>query len=472
MKTLLRQDLGGTAPTGAGECLLALWLISDAQVLDAAAPARCEWVELLGDIPKWQPLLHMHRPYDALVHWALAAHVDAVRRQPCAPVSGRPYDLALSLGDNIDNAQHNELQTFLALVAGGTAQLSAFGSAQDTSDWDGQAPWPYWSPDAQVDDPWKRQGYPAIPDFLAGASAALQAPGLGFPWTSVPGNHDVMRQGTALPRPDIEAIATGAHKQLRQPAGLDPADPLACFVEDPAAFSRDGFRTVTPLAGRRAVSAREWITAHAARGAAGFGAAGGQADAVIDTPAARILLLDTNHPLGDFEGSVGQAQLDWLDARLTETDRTPGRIALLASHHGTVSLTNTRGNDPQRRQADALTALLHRHPSVVAWLVGHRHLHAIQAHPGPNGGFWEISTGALIDWPVQARAVELLRHPDGQLTIACTLQDHGAASDSPAGWHYQLARRFAGAQALRMQGTPGDGTVRLLHPRVGAPCRP
>ena len=122
MKPLVRTDLGGTAPGGNAECLLALWLMSDVQVLDAASPARGEWVELLGDSPKWQPLLPMHRPYESLTHWALAEHVDKVRRDPTGPHSRRPYDLALSLGDNIDNAQHNELDAFLAIVAGGRAQ--------------------------------------------------------------------------------------------------------------------------------------------------------------------------------------------------------------------------------------------------------------------------------------------------------------------------------------------------------------
>jgi len=465
MRPVLRTDLGGHAPAGRGACLLALWLMSDVQVLDAASPARCEWVELLGGEPKWQPLLHMHRPYEALTHWALAAHVDRLRRHPLGPHSDRPYDLALSLGDNIDNAQHNELETFLAIVAGGRAQLPAWGSVQDAAGHTGTAPWPYWCPDADVDDLWKRQGYPAIPDFLERASAELVCQGLGIPWASVPGNHDLMRQGTALLEPGIERIAIGTDKLLRRPEGFDPADPLARFVDDPAAFSRGGTRRLDPAASRRAVSQQEWITAHVARDAAGYNAShaqGGQTDAVIDTEHARILLLDTNHPHGDFQGSVGTAQLEWLEQQLSEVDRQPGRIAVLASHHGSVSLTNTRGADPQRHPAAALTALLHRHPSAVAWLVGHRHLHEIRPHPGPGGGFWEISSGSLIDWPSQTRAVEFLRHGGGQLEIVCTLQDHGAPAGSLAHWHHALAQRFAGAQAAAMQGTPGDGDVRLL----------
>ena len=468
----LRAEPGAVEPPGLGESVLSLLLMSDVQVMDSISPARCEWVELLADQPKWQALLHMHRPYEALTHWALAAHVERARRDPVGPVSGRPHDLALFLGDNIDNAQHNEMQAFVDIVAGGTAQLSAFGGVHDVpSDW-GNRPWPFWSPRADVADRWKPQGYPAVADFLERASAPVLSQGLGFPWTALPGNHDLMRQGTALPEPAIEAIATGGDKLLLRPDGFDPVDPLALFVDTPAAFSRGGQRRIAASGTRRALDKRAWLAAVVQRGAAGFDAShvrSGQTDAAIDIGDARILMLDTNHPLGDYQGSIGKAQLEWLDAQLAEVGRERGRFAVLASHHGSVSLTNTRGDDPQREHADALFAVAHRHPCVVAWLVGHRHLHQIAPRPGPNGGFWEISTGSLIDWPVQARTLEFLRHPNGQFELACTLQDHGASAGSLAHLHHALARRFAGVHGTTMQGRPQDGTVRLLRPNMHLP---
>ena len=466
MTHLLRSDLGGTAPTGQGKALLSLFVMSDVQVVDSVSPARCEWVELLAHDPRWQPLLHMHRPHEALTHWALAAHVERVQLNPVAPWNQQSYDLCLSLGDNIDNAQHNELDTFLSIVAGGHAQMSARGGVHEPSGELGSGPWPYWCPEAGVDDLWKPLGYPVVPDFVARASAELVSPGLGFAWASLPGNHDLMRQGTALPDPEIEQIAVGRNKTLRRPDGLDPADPLARFVNQPAAFSQGSTRQMQPLYTRRAMGKHEWVAAHVARGAAGYTAhhaRTGTTDAVVDTEHVRVILLDTNHPAGDFEGSIGTAQLEWLEARLAEVDAQPGRLALLASHHGSVSLTNTRGNDPQRQHAAALSAVAHRHSCVVAWLVGHRHLHRIAPHPGPSGGFWEITTGAIIDWPSQARAVELLRHTDGQLEIVCTLQDHQAAPGSLAHLHLALARRFAGGLCGHLQGQPGDGNVRLLR---------
>ena len=53
---LLRTDLGGTLPTGAGETVFSLLHISDAHVIDTVSPARCEWIELLTEDPYWKPL--------------------------------------------------------------------------------------------------------------------------------------------------------------------------------------------------------------------------------------------------------------------------------------------------------------------------------------------------------------------------------------------------------------------------------
>lgn len=121
----------------------------------------------------------------------------------------------------------------------------------------GPGPWPYWSPNAQVADAFKPRGYPAVANYLSRASAELAAPGLGFAWTSVAGNRDRLRQGTALPDVEIAAIATGSAKTLRRPENLQPHDPLAFFVDQPVAFSRGMTREVAALASRAA----RWRTA-------------------------------------------------------------------------------------------------------------------------------------------------------------------------------------------------------------------
>ncbi len=474
MQHTLRTDLGGTPATEGGEAILSLLHLTDAHVIDPVSPARCEWVELLADDPLWKPLLHMHRPYEALTHWALAAHVERLHAQPWAPHSRRAYDLAVCTGDNIDNAQANELDAFVAILGGGRARMVAYGGVHDPSAGAGElggGPWPFWCPQANVPDLWKPRGYPVVEDFLARASAELHSAGLGFAWASLPGNHDYLRQGTAWTTAALEHIATGANKTLRRPTGFEPADPQSLYVSEPHLFSLGATRQVRPDARRRAITARDWLEAHRNAGAVGFAQHhidSGCADTWIDTEHVRVILLDTNHPGGNYEGSVGAAQLQWLDACLTEVDAS-GRIAVLCSHHGSESLTNTRGDDPERLLTAALLEVLHRHQSLVAWLVGHRHVHRVTPHPrrdGANSGFWEITTASIIDWPAQVRSVEILRQRDGNLEIVCTLLDHEAPDGSLAALHRDMSLRFAGERAQSMQGAAADGNVLLLRPRT------
>jgi metallophosphoesterase (TIGR03767 family) len=466
----LRTDLGGAIPTGQGLTLINLLHLSDAHVMDTVSPARCEWIELQAEDPYWNNLLHMHRPYEALTHWALAAHVAELRRNPFAPWTNKAFDLAISTGDSIDNAQANELQAFLKIMSGGSIALSAYGGVHEKGPELGPGAWPFWCPDAEVSDMWKPLGYPVVPGFVARASAELHSEGLGFAWTSVPGNHDVMRQGTALPNTAIEAIAVGARKALAGPSDFRPGDPQGLYVEHPEQFCSGTTRLISTSTLRRSVDRREWLAAHMQHGALGYGQSqvrSGKADAIVDTEHVRIILLDTNHPAGNFEGSIGSAQIAWLEERLVEVAQS-GRLVVLASHHGSASLKNERGADPERLLAQALIDTVHRHPCVVAWLVGHRHLHRVMAHPHPGGhggGFWEITTASIIDWPSQTRAVEIIRHGDGSLELVCTLLDHQGEAGSLAVLHRDLARRFAGGAAAHMRGEEGDGNVRLLLQR-------
>jgi metallophosphoesterase (TIGR03767 family) len=457
-------------PDGDGATVASICHLSDLHVMDVASPMRFEWIETLADDPRWRPLLHLHRPQESLVPWALAAHVDAIGLNPTT-LSGRQFDLVLSTGDNIDNAQRNELDAYLALISGGTAALSTSGGPQDAEGWEGPGPWPYWSPLAACDDTWKPRGYPVIDDLLERTSQPIVSSGVGLPWTSMPGNHDLLCQGTAFVDDELRRVAIGGEKALFPPTGFAPDDPLSLFVDEPAQFIGHGTRALAADPMRRDITVAEWVEAHAQAGAAGWskaeraawGIAGvSRGDAVIDLGDVVVIVVDTNHPYGDYQGSVGSEQLDWLDHCLTTVD-ADGRLAVLASHHGPASLVNHRGEDPQRRLAESVVETVHRHPSAVLWLTGHRHVHRITPWPGAAGGFWEITTGSIIDWPSERRSIELRRHGRHRVEIVTTVHGHHAPIGSLAGWHLDLARRFSGSQVrgATMAGTGLDRNVRL-----------
>ena len=55
--------------------------------------------------------------------------------------------------------------------------------------------------------------------------------------------------------------------------------------------------------------------------------------------------------------------------------------------------------------------------------------HSVQARSRTRrspGGFWEVNTAAHVDWPQQARTVELVDNRDGTLSIFGTIIDHVA----------------------------------------------
>lgn len=455
---VVRTELA-EAPSGAGAAVAALVHVSDLHVLDAASPMRFEWIETLAHDPRWHPLLHMYRPQEALVPWAVAAHLEAIRLAPVAPSSGRLVDLVLSTGDNIDNGQRNELDAYLALFAGGTVRLDARGSALEP-DPAGDAPWPFWCPEPGVADGWKPLGFPAVPGLLDRLGEPLTVPPLGLPWTSLPGNHDLMCQGTSFVPAALEAAAVGDRKALSPPPGFAPDDPLTLFVDAPERFLGAHPRRITAVADRRPIGLREWVDAHATAGASGL-TTGGSTDVVVDAGEVAVVLLDTNHPAGDYQGSIGGAQLAWLDEQLARADRA-GQLVVLASHHGSGSLINERPGADDRHLAAPLLDVLHRHPSVVAWLGGHQHRNRIRPHPGASGGFWEITTCSVIDWPVERRVVELVRHPGGGVEIVTTMQTHDAPAGSIAALHRDLARRFDPARVqTSREGTAADRETRL-----------
>lgn len=478
-----RADLaGGTAPDAAALAratpLARIAHLSDLHVMDASSPARAEHCQLLADDPRWRIMLPMHRPNELLVNHALASMVATLAASPVAPVTGGPLDLVLVTGDCVDNAQVNELRTYLAMLDGGVSQLPYDGVQSAGWGLDG-----FWCPEPGVDDHWKRAyGFPSFAGLLAALDQPLRSEGLGLGWLAVVGNHDWMRQGTAFTSSALEAIAVGDRKSTAMPAAFAPDDALRAYLDEPASYNIGApTRQVRADADRRIITKAEFISAHIASGNGAHPAIPGHGftapttgDYVHDLPRVRLIVLDTNHPAGHYQGSMGRSQLQWLEERLVEA---ADRWVVVATHHGLESLTNDTpdptGTSDERLLAEPVAEVFHRHDNVVAWMCGHRHVHRITPRPHPegrNGGFWEIVTASIIDWPSQARIVELLELADGRVMLACTLVDHDGdvhpgrdAATSLAGLagvHREVGANLAAlagpARWATLIGTPGD----------------
>lgn len=505
----VRDDLmEGATPSGqALQSLLRLGHLTDPQIADVQSPGRFEFFEQLRGAPGAEFYVPACRPQEALVAQAVAVMVGTLNGLGQSPETGAWLGLALSTGDSLDNAQFNELQWFLALLSGGTVETNSGGPLYEGVQADGWEPALYWRP-GPAPDPFKQRfGFPACPGLLEGAVRPFISPGLQVPWLSCFGNHDGLVLGTSVPTPEYEKILSGGQKAFDVPPGPGPLSEVGTFLSHPDRMLAGPRRPVAADPRRRSIGRKEFVQAHLQAAGTphghGFGPvnlASGTAYGVydIDGPVPlRVVMLDTTNMDGDFQGSIGARQARWLEDRLSEvharhfgpdgrvlTTGAADRLVVLASHHGLDTMTNDRHwpggreDDHPRVTARALEAMLHRFGNIVLWLNGHRHLNDVQPRPDPTGrtgGFWEVSTASMADWPCQSRVVELVSNGDDEVSILCTMVDGSAPADPEgaeglehlASLHRELASNhpFAGAGG-GTEGKPADRNVAL---RIACP---
>ena len=465
---IVRTELFAGDVTPVGEAIACIAHITDLHVTDAQSPARFEFVNRYWQDPRFRELLTMQRPQETLNTHAIAAMVRAINSVAAGPLTGAAPQIAVMTGDGVDNAQRNELTNFLALLGGGGVRPDSGAPGYDgvqRADWPGEI---YWKPDgaAEADVFQGALGFPAHPGLLDAATRPFEVEGLRIPWLVCYGNHEEVCQGVGLVTPALAAAMTGTRKPVGPPPGLDPDRAVETFTDHPEVFMAGESIEVPPDPDRRPISRREFIDAHVKAGGHGFTDRSYYAH---DTGAVRLIALDTVCEAGGADGSIDAEQLHWLERSLEEVHSSfrardgsavrtgnPDRYVVVMSHHGPDSLSNPRGE----QRGGELLQLLHRFPNVVLWLNGHTHSNRIV----PRNGFWEVTTGSIVDWPCQARLVELYRTAGGGVAIGCTMLDHDGAG--LAGLHRELAgnvpfRGFDDGSA----GGPEDRNAILLLPR-------
>jgi metallophosphoesterase (TIGR03767 family) len=504
---LVRQELASLAPAPARELvsLLHIGHLTDLQLADVQSPGRFEFFERLRGTPGAEAYVPSWRPQEALAPHAIAAMVATLSSSPLSAETGAPLGLCISTGDSLDNAQLNELRWFLTLLAGGTFTPNSGGAAYQGAQSAGWSPRAYWSPEPGPDPFKEGYGFPTYPGLLSEALQPLSSPGLSTPWLSCFGNHDGLVLGTALPTSSYEEMLLGAMKPFDLPAGAHPLSMVEEFTSRPELLLCGPGRRVEPDPERQTIGRRQFVAAHLDAGGApaghGFQGHNVQDETAygfydIDGPVPlRVVILDTTNLDGDFQGSIGLRQCRWLEERLIEVHSrhfgpdgsmwatgARDRLVVLASHHGLATMVNQRRDpagletDHPRLSAATVEPLLHRFGNVVLWLNGHRHVNDVQPRPDPSGrtgGFWEVSTASIADWPCQSRLVELATDGSGGLVVLGTMLDSAAPADPGLGQgperlaslHRELASNHphAGARSSAA-GRPDDRNVALVVP--------
>ncbi|MFI1000562.1 TIGR03767 family metallophosphoesterase [Streptomyces galbus] len=468
--------------------LAAFVQLTDLHLIDTQHPLRLEFLAAANPL-SW-------RPQEALTVHGAVSLVERINSLPGGPVTGAPLDFAVTTGDSTDNNAGTELEWYLTVLSGGRITPDS-GDPLHYEGVQNSGVELYWQPDSPARDLYKQRGFPRLDGYLAAATRPLRSPGLTLPWYSTVGNHDSLPLGCyghgdswlaeyAVGGRKLMSLTATEARRLRGSIS-DATDPLGTGLRELLRAHRRDLRPVTPDERRAPYTPAEWLRAHldpayTGPGPAGHGYTAANAAEGTQYYAFRVsddvvgISLDTTDPGGHFEGSVGTAQLSWLERTLTAHRDAH---VLVFSHHTSTTLSNTRP-DParpgeRRHGGPELLAVLGRHRNVVAWVNGHIHRNAITPHTGADGHlFWEVSTASHVEYPQLARVIELVDNRDGTLSLHTTLIESAAPARtdftdlSPRGLAalYRELSFNARSGDRALTGGAGDRNAELLLKKV------
>lgn len=385
-------------PPGAHRVRLARFVhLADFQLADDKSPARVVALDTPVAVDG------SFRPQESMG----CRVIDAVARTINRIHESGPLDLVLLGGDNVDNAQGNEL-TWLFGVLDGGATLACDSGAKDD---------PVPGPDNDGKDPF-------VPE------------GLAPPWYWVTGNHDVLSQGnfevTATRRMEAVSDTSTGGTRVYSKAGASVVQ--GTVVPDPA-------RTMMYRSELMARIAAD--TGRAGPRGHGLGAYAEQhkkAFYTVDLPGSpvRFLVLDTSAETGGADGVLHRADVDAFVAPELARAVTEQKYLVLASHHAIDRLTDGSGvAGTGTLQPDAILPeewekTLGANHNVILDLVGHAHDHRIRRLGQAPGGFWEVQTDAIADYPHQLRLVEIWDEDNTWLSIRSVVVDYSTEGNRVA----------------------------------------
>ena len=428
---------GYTGATNAAR-LFAFLSISDAHITDKESP--CQAIYLSYQESGTNSVSACYSPVMLYTTQVLDAGVrtaNAVNRL-------LPFDFAISLGDDANGPQYNELRWYID-VMDGKHIIPSSGVHVGATNIDYQEP--------------------------------FQAAGLdpAIPWYAVLGNHDHLWEG-GLP------ITSSASEQdftnvnvLRLGDNfmgtIDGSTPYGDVIDVGSVtnFIVGGvtnFPTVVADTNRYLLTVSNWMSEFFNTTSKPVGHGFSAANIIsnfacysfepLTNMPVKVMVLDDTMTDQDYDPK-GQAGLDanqlaWLVHELGK-GQARDQLMIIAAHEPIEDIALPGSTNSVISNSNML-ALLHSYPNLILWMCGHTHQNNIIPQPSPypdrpEYGFWEVETASLRDFPQEFRAWEILRNTDNSISIRVTDIDPEETPGSPA----DISRGYA-VGAARIFGAP------------------
>ncbi len=436
-----------SAPNAAD--LLSFFAITDIHITDKESPAQViytGWSAPSGSLPL------LNSAYSPII-LSTTQVLDAAVQTVNALNKKSPINFGISLGDNINNNQYNELRWFIDVMDGKLITPSSGAHAgADTIDY--QKPY--------------------------------KAAGLDIPWYQVLGNHDQYFTGLAYETEktrkahvgdtvinlDPNVLGSGWNGDTSgcymgvvdgsTPCGdIIGAGPTALFSTPPKVVADENRHALSTTES----TSKNWLAEffHTSSKPVGHGYSRENLDNDFacytvepksDIPIRVISLDDTDKPSATETsqkyiggGGLDQARHDWLLSEL-QKGQNDGKLMILAVHIPILPLKFPTTTDPKEVEScfahvdeeKALLATLHNYPNLLMVIAGHRHMSTVTAQPydpslpnqGPVNSFWEVETPSLRDFPQQLRTFDIRRNSDNTISIFVTNVDPAVTEGTPA----------------------------------------
>jgi metallophosphoesterase (TIGR03768 family) len=426
--------------------VLSFFCFSDIHIVDKESPSQADWAAYQtetgftnntpppgsGNSSAYSPvILRTTQVLDAAVKTVNALH------------QMMSFDFGMSLGDDCNGSQYNELRWFIDVMDGLPITPSSGTNAGATTI-DYQKPF-----------------------HAAGLEASI-------PWYAVLGNHDhfwlgswpvteYLRQSftnnTVLLMGDLKTQGVTSRSDFT--GTVDGSTPYGTIigagsVSNYVVGGVTNAPTVAPDPNRYSLTRNNWMREFFTTTSQPVGHGFSQANIAADfayysfvpkaTLPLKVIVLDDTMTDENFDfngqGGLDTNQLAWL-VRELDQGQAHDQLMIIAAHIP-IELVGMSGSTNSIISGTNLVYLLNTYPNLLLWVTGHMHRNNIKAHPSPytdrpEYGFWEVENPSLRDFPQEFRTFEILRNTDNSISMMVTDIDPYAPTNSQA----DISRGFA-----------------------------